>query len=228
MPELAIFRGRRLLSGLLFRASRNDLVDPIVRVTFAHLSRFLPIRRVTDTDMSVVFYHPRPSWSTHVLIVPKIGIPSLLEATPTQLPALREVFRQARIAAERVCTGSSARSLIINGGHYQDVGQLHAHLICGHDVTPYPPVASQLPSGDVIDVTPHPAPRRPVHYMLRLAVPAGAVRDSYLPSEAQIGLLLDEVRALVERLDLYQRGFSLIASSEGDRLDYSSFHLVSG
>ncbi len=228
MPERAIDRGRRLLSGILFRAARNDLVDPVVRVTFAHLSAFLPIRRVVDTDVIVGFYHPRPSWPIHILLVPKVGIPSLLDATPAQLPIILDVLRQARVASETICGGNGARSLIVNGGRYQDVGQLHAHLVCGDDVHPFLPVAGSMATGTTVDVSPHPHPERPVHHVLRLAIPENANTDSYVPSETQLALLLDEVRALVAQLDLEQRGFSLIASTADQRLDYSCFHLVSG
>jgi len=218
-----------MVSRILFRAARSDAAGPVVRFTFSYLSPLLPVRRVVNTREIIGFVHPKPSWATHILLVPKVGIPSLIDMPPQRVGVVTEIFRVAKDLGKNIYDGVGPMQLMVNGGTYQDVGQLHFHLICGSDVVHLQSV-SPKPSISPTSVTasPHPRPQRAVHTVLQLAMPDGMSDEDVIPTEEQILSLLGEVARVVADEGLRQRGFSLIAGAEGENLDYSCFHLVSG
>lgn len=84
----------------------------------------------------VAFYHPRPSYPVHVLLVPKRAVKSLLDLRSDQLEIVADTVTLAqRLVRELELEGGYR--LIVNGGRFQDVGQLHFHLI-GERTSPHP------------------------------------------------------------------------------------------
>jgi histidine triad (HIT) family protein len=223
-----------LLSRNLFHLARNDFAGSVVRWVFAHAAWALPVRKVATTPTVIAFHHPRPSWDTHILLVPKVGIPSLLELDQANEPVVLEIMLLAdRIGRDLAATGQEHRplSLIVNGGAYQDVGQLHFHLVAGSSVQEYlcpgatPP--DTLIDSDSISAFSHPSPIRQTHVVLRPKPdPAGDQPRSL--TESQVHALVTATRRLVQQQNLTPTGFSLIAGSVEGKLDYSCFHLVSG
>ena len=118
-----------MIGKVLFRIARNRLFDAVVRFGFAHLSALLPVRRVVETRDVLAFRHPRPSWPRHILFVPKASIPSLVAVRREQVALVRELFRLALKAASRQRLEVDGFAVLVNGGAYQDVGQLHVHLV---------------------------------------------------------------------------------------------------
>ena len=87
--------------------------------------------RLHESKVLLVFYHPRPSHPFHILFVPKKAIKSLLELEPEDV-FLMEVLRIAQELVKELDLTSSGYRLIVNGGKYQDVPQLHFHLVSGN------------------------------------------------------------------------------------------------
>jgi histidine triad (HIT) family protein len=52
----------------------------------------LPLERLQETDTLLAFYHPRPGYPFHVLLVPKKQITSLETLTSQDTPFLADVF----------------------------------------------------------------------------------------------------------------------------------------
>jgi histidine triad (HIT) family protein len=100
-----------------------------VRWGFAHMSGCLPVTRLYETDSVVAFYHPRPSYAVHVLIVPKRGIAGLGAIGAKDMPVLGDVVAAAQHLVRTLGLEKRGYRLVVNGGAYQDVGQLHFHLI---------------------------------------------------------------------------------------------------
>ncbi len=221
-----------MLSRTLFRLARHDLTSSVVRWVFAHAAWILPVKRVASTPAVIAFHHPRPSWETHILLVPKVGIPSLLEVDPADEPVVLDVLRLAdRIGRDITATDPGQRplSLIVNGGAYQDVGQLHFHLVAGPSVQQYrcpgvSPPDLMVDSASIVAFR-HPNPIRETHLVLRPS-PDPAQPGSI--TEAQVQAVLATTRSLVRQFDLAATGFSLVAGSGEDGLDHACFHLVSG
>jgi histidine triad (HIT) family protein len=90
----------------------------------------LPGVRLAETYTVVALRHPRPDYRTHILIVPKRPIPSLLDLRPDDARLLSDMIAIAQQLVHELGMEAGYR-LIINGSAYQDVGQLHVHLVAG-------------------------------------------------------------------------------------------------
>jgi histidine triad (HIT) family protein len=217
-----------MLSQLLFRLARCRQVDRVVRFGFAHLSALLPVRRVCETDYVIAFHHPRPSWEHHILFVPKVPIPSLVEIRAEQVGVVRELVTLALGVAAREPFASAANrsgyALLANGGAYQDVGQLHFHLVspAGESMYTCPESVPTdlLLKTDVLTAFHHPQPRRETHIVL---VPRLDVGDDGIEA------VLAAMPTLVGALHLAGGGYTLvIAAPPGQASSSLRIHLVSG
>lgn len=117
------------LSKALFWLARSWIGGLIVGWSFAHLSHWMPLERLDETERVVAFYHPRPSYRVHVLLVPKRPFSSLLTLAQTDADILVDVHSIAQQLVTKLELEESGYSLIVNGGARQDVKQLHWHLI---------------------------------------------------------------------------------------------------
>ncbi len=113
----------------LFRLARLPILRPLVRWTFAHMSFLIPAQRLRDTQTLIAFRHPQPSYPFHVLIVPKQAYRSLLDVPPQATDFMLELFETVQSLVREFQLESGGYRLIANGGSYQDVPQLHFHLI---------------------------------------------------------------------------------------------------
>ena len=95
-------------------------------MTFSMIS---PVRRLLLEQSAIVFYHPRPSWPTHVLLVPRCAIGSYRDIAPTNVHMVSSLFSLAPRVAYMLQLGPREYSLLLNGEARQDVGQLHVHLV---------------------------------------------------------------------------------------------------
>ena len=75
----------------------------------------------------MAFYHPKPSYKFHVLLVPKKAVATLQELDPNDVSFLTDLYSTVQSLVEEYQL--SAYRLIVNGGEYQNFPQLHFHLI---------------------------------------------------------------------------------------------------
>ena len=80
----------------------------------------------------MAFYHPKPSYTFHVLLVPKKSVLSLKDFDSKDSAFLTDLYSTVQNLVEEYHL--AAYRLIVNGGDYQDFPQLHFHLIS--DVPP--------------------------------------------------------------------------------------------
>jgi histidine triad (HIT) family protein len=178
----------------------------------------------------VAFHHPRPSWNTHILIVPKVGIASLLAVRQRHEPAILESLALAQRLGRSLNCHHGALALIINGGGYQSIGQLHIHLIAGPGVPRFDRACAETPgmvvkTGEIAAYA-HPDPIKATHIVLRPAPRHSEIPETAI-TERQIRVLIETTQRLVGELDLAAEGFALAAGAVGNELDYSCFHLIS-
>ena len=95
--------------------------------TFAHMRFVIPVKRLRETETLMAFYHPKPSYSFHVLLMPKKAIASLKEIDSTDITFLADLYSTVQSLVDEFRL--PAYRLIVNGGEYQDFPQLHFHLI---------------------------------------------------------------------------------------------------
>ena len=218
-----------MIGRVLFRLARSRPMGVVVRFGFAHLSGLLPVHRIGESAQIVAFYHPRPAWQPHVLFVPKVGIPSLLDVRPEQVPLVRALIQRALKRGASEGFPEEGFAVLVNGGAYQDVGQLHFHLAGWSGETWYAcpdEVPSDTPPDLLLETERlvafhHPRPQRAVHVVLRSR--SGHV-DSPFVDDAILA-----TQTLVRRLDLLPTGYTLLANVRpGDEDQVECFHLVSG
>ena len=113
---------------LLFRLARSPITSFIIGWIFTYMSWSIPVKRLHETDSLMAFHHPSPSYPIHIVIVPKRAYQSLGDVSPDDTDFHRDLFTtvQKLIIDFDLSTGYR---LICNGGEFQDVPQLHFHLI---------------------------------------------------------------------------------------------------
>ena len=88
----------------------------------------IEVKKAKETDNVLAFYHTKPSWTTHIVIVPKEHIINLLEADPE---IIKEIFEVAQWIIREQKFNESNYKIITNGGSFQDSQHLHFHLVSG-------------------------------------------------------------------------------------------------
>jgi histidine triad (HIT) family protein len=110
--------------------------SPIVRLgigwMFAHMSFALPVNRLKETKTLIAFHHPRPSYPMHILLVPKRAVADLSDLERVDGEFLTELFATVQDLVSELALDDVGYRLIVNGGPYQEVPQLHFHLVSGY------------------------------------------------------------------------------------------------
>jgi len=91
------------------------------------MSFVIPVKRLRETETLMAFYHPKPAYTFHVLLVPKKSVASLKDFDSKDSVFLADLYSTVQDLVEEYQL--SAYRLIVNGGKYQDFPQLHFHLI---------------------------------------------------------------------------------------------------
>jgi histidine triad (HIT) family protein len=113
----------------LLKVARLPALRPIVRWIFAHMSFLIPLQRLRETETLIAFHHPQPSYPFHVLLIPQQGYASLLDVPLQAADFLRDLIETVQGLVREFHLDAGGYRLIVNGGAYQDVSQLHFHLV---------------------------------------------------------------------------------------------------
>jgi histidine triad (HIT) family protein len=120
---------------VLLRIWRSPLGRWSVGWIMAYLNEWLPVDRLYETPCLLAFKHPIPVYSTHILIIPKKSVASLLSLNKEEEDFASQFMSDLLGCVQRLVDDykleSSGYRLIVNGGKYQDVPQLHFHLVSG-------------------------------------------------------------------------------------------------
>ena len=107
----------------------------LVRIIFFwclnNMSELLPVNVISEMPSLICFYHPRPAYPVHILLVPKKDIRDLSKLNPMQDEFLADMFSTVRTLIEELDLEKKGYRLIVNGGEYQEFPQLHFHLVSG-------------------------------------------------------------------------------------------------
>ena len=91
------------------------------------MSFVIPVKRLRETKTLLAFYHPKPAYQFHVLLVPKKSVASLKEFDSKDSVFLIDLYSTVQSLVDEFQL--TAYRLIVNGGEYQYFPQLHFHLI---------------------------------------------------------------------------------------------------
>ena len=120
-----------MITRILFSLARAPLAGFSIGWLFAYMSFLIPLQRLRETQTLLAFHHPKPGHRVHILIVPKKAIASIRDLTPADGPFLADLFQTVQSLVAELGLESAGYRLVVNGGAYQDVPQLHFHLISG-------------------------------------------------------------------------------------------------
>ena len=117
------------MNNFLYSLAKTWLGGLILHWIIAFFSFVIPGEKLIETDSLLAFHHPSPSYTLHILIVPKAKYKSLID-----LPSNDNVFESGLFLAvkelvQRFKLDKVGYRLIANGGSTQEVDHLHFHLI---------------------------------------------------------------------------------------------------
>ena len=95
------------------------------------LSGRTPITKLLDTERILAFYHTRPAYPVHIIIIPKRHIASLIMLQDGDNDLLVEMISAIKSIARQVVEQQGACRVVTNLGTYQDSKHLHWHIISG-------------------------------------------------------------------------------------------------
>jgi histidine triad (HIT) family protein len=113
----------------LFWLARSRAARWGIGFIFTYMSFVIPVERLRETATLLAFYHPRPGYPLHILIVPKRALGSLAELRPQDSDFTADLFQTVQSLVAEFNLEEAGYRLISNGGRYQDVPHLHFHLI---------------------------------------------------------------------------------------------------
>jgi histidine triad (HIT) family protein len=115
---------------ILFSVARWKVIGFLIGWVFEHMSKLLPVKRIFETDQFIVFEHPKPIYALHLLIIPKKAIPDFaaVDGNSVVWKMLPDVVGGL---VKQFSLEDKGYRLITNVGEYQDVSQLHFHLVSG-------------------------------------------------------------------------------------------------
>ena len=96
------------------------------------LSGSTPVETVFETDRVLAYRHTRPFWETHIVVIPKSHVGSLLTIDDNDL--LIELLDVVKKIAHDVVSEKGAARVLTNLGEYQESKHLHFHVNSGDEI----------------------------------------------------------------------------------------------
>ncbi len=93
------------------------------------LSGKTAVENVMETDNVLAFHHTRPSYQSHIVVIPKRHIPSLIALGDADDALLLEMLTVVKRIARQTVEKYGACRVITNLGNYQDSMHLHWHIV---------------------------------------------------------------------------------------------------
>ena len=114
---------------MLMALAQSPVGRQVIGWIFENMSFAIPVNRLRETVTLIAFHHPKPNYPVHILLVPKKALGDLLELDDADAPFLGDLFKAVQSLVEEFELETQGYRLIVNGGSFQEVPQLHFHLI---------------------------------------------------------------------------------------------------
>lgn len=95
------------------------------------LSGKTEVRKVFETENVLAYYHTKPAYEKHIVVIPKKHISSLITLTEDDNDKLLELLSVVKKVASDIVSEHGACRVITNLGDYQDSKHLHWHVVFG-------------------------------------------------------------------------------------------------
>ena|SRR3990167_10702035 len=96
------------------------------------LSNKVNVDKIKETERVLAYFHTKPHWETHVVILPKEHISTLSDVADMSL--IGEIFEMAKDIIRKMDLDKKNFRVITNGGSFQDSKHLHFHLVSGEEL----------------------------------------------------------------------------------------------
>jgi histidine triad (HIT) family protein len=213
---------RAWLARALFSAALQPPMGRVVGFGFEYASPLLPVRRVLLTDKAIAFYHPRPSWEKHILVIPRKQVTTFFDLLKDKV-YLESIYQTAHDVFILEKFNVKSYALLVNGGRRQDVKQVHFHFHEPKDDSP------SVQARDLVlqtkDFTVYQLSERPLYLLLEPTTPLAPLSTWIKADLQQLASLDLPLEWLEQRYQLNQRGFSLIY---GNTQKHLALHLTAG
>jgi len=93
------------------------------------LSDKLAVEKVRETERVLAYYHTKPNWTEHIVIIPKQHVARFIDLE--DISVIQEIFEIAQDIIKEKGFAESNYKIITNGGSFQDSQHLHFHLVSG-------------------------------------------------------------------------------------------------
>ncbi len=84
-----------------------------------------------ETEHVLAFHHTKPFWPVHIVVIPKVHIPSLTQLGEHPVEIVHAVLEVVTDIARKVEQEHGACRVLTNLGEYQDSKHLHFHVNSG-------------------------------------------------------------------------------------------------
>lgn len=98
------------------------------------LSGKTKVEKILETENVLAFYHTRPFWQIHIVVIPKRHISSLLAVDETETEIFLELFDVIKKVSADVVEKYGAARVLTNLGKYQESKHLHFHINSGDQI----------------------------------------------------------------------------------------------
>lgn len=95
------------------------------------LSGKTKVEVIFESENILAFNHTKPSYKTHIVIIPKKHIIDLTSLADDEIHIITEMLKTARDISKSLDKDQGIK-LITNMGKFQDTPHLHFHLIVGN------------------------------------------------------------------------------------------------
>ncbi len=192
-----------MLKQALFHMAKAPFMGKVIGIAFRYFSWAIPVKKLYNSRDVISFYHPKPSYKNHILIVPKKAITNLQQLASDKF---QEYFVKLWNAAWNIyATHSEYRNsfvLISNGGRRQEVSQVHFHMFTNHDVVNADwEIHAEIP-----------------------VVSSEQITKEYFKD------IMQRINWLDTEFDIVKKGYSLVYQydKQTSNLDIPTFHIIAG
>lgn len=95
------------------------------------LSGRTPVKTVFETNNVLAFYHTRPFYEEHIVVIPKKHIPSIITVQQDEMDIMVEIFDIIKKVAIQMNSQFGACTVSTNIGEYQTTKHMHWHVHYG-------------------------------------------------------------------------------------------------
>ncbi len=100
------------------------------------LSGKIEVVKICESDNVLAYYHTKPFWETHIVVIPKKHISSLLTLEKEDEMLFLELFSVIKEVADQIVKEKGAARVLTNLGKYQESKHLHFHINSGNQIRP--------------------------------------------------------------------------------------------